>query len=200
MKIINKLNNYFFEFVRNNLEKSEEEIEVIRYGMQVIFFNIFKVIILFFTAYLLGVFKYTLIAFVSFGLIRTFSSGVHANSGIKCIIGNYVLFLGNVFVSLSFKLNKTSILILFLISLILIIRYAPADSAERPLVSKKLRKALKIKSCITAIGLLIVSIVLANSIYSNIITYAVLEEAFLVTPLAYFIFRKPYKNYEKVQI
>lgn len=200
LNIINGFYNSFFRYIKINLGKSEEDIEKIRYGLQVIFMNSFKIIILFVTAYFLGVFKYTLIAFISFGFIRTFSCGVHADSSIKCITCNFVIFLGNVLLSLNFSLNFISMVILFSISLILIIKYAPADTAERPLVSKKLRRTLKIKSCIAVLLLFLLSILLTDPIYRNILTYSALEEAFLITPLAYSFFRKPYKNYQNIEI
>ncbi|KOA20281.1 accessory regulator protein B [Clostridium homopropionicum DSM 5847] len=200
MNIINRFYNSFFSYIKINLGKSEEDIEKIRYGLQVIFMNIFKMIILFVTAYFLGLFKYTLISLLSFGFIRTFSCGVHADSSIKCITCNFIIFLGNVLLSLSFSLNFISMVILFSISLILIIKYAPADTAERPLVSKKLRRTLKIKSCIAVLLLFLLSILLTNPIYKNILVYSALQESFLITPLAYSILKKPYRNYENIEI
>lgn len=200
MNFIKEKNNSFFKFIKTNLDMCEEDVEKIEYGMQIIILNVFKIIILFVTAYFLKIFTYTLIAFISFGVLRTFSCGVHADSSIKCIIINYIVFLGNVFLSLKVSLNWTLIMVIFLISLVLVIKYAPADSAERPLVSKKLRKRLKLKSCIAILILCLLSILCSKSIYCNILTFSTLEEALLITPLAYFIFRKPYKNYERVQL
>ena len=195
-----KLNTLLMTFIKKNLNKTEEELEILEYGIQVVLITVYKLIILFVTAYVLKIFTYTLIAFVVFGLLRSFAAGVHASSSIKCIFVNYIVFLGNVFLSLNFKLNQTALIVLFLISLILIIKYSPADTAERPLVSKKLRKSLKLKSIIIVLLCFILCLFLTNPIYRNIITFAVLEEAFLITPLAYSIFRKPYNNYLDVQL
>ncbi|MDP4177186.1 MAG: accessory gene regulator B family protein [Bacillota bacterium] len=200
MGIINKISNLLIQFVKNNVDKTDEEIEKIKYGIQVIIMNIFKMFILFITAYFLRILIYTLIAFIAFGILRSFASGVHADSSMKCILLNYMVFLGNVYFSLSFSLNRVLITILFLISLILIINYAPADTAERPLISKELRKELKIKAIITLFIFGILSLLLSNSIYGKVITYSTFEEAFFITPLCYKIFGKPYRNYENIKL
>ena len=200
MNINEKLSNLFMEFIKKNLDKTEDELEILHYGTQVILISVYKLIILFVTSYFLKVFTYTLIAFIVFGILRSFANGVHADSSIKCIFLNYIVFLGNVYLSLHFTLNRTLIITLLLISLILIIKYAPADTAERPLVSKKLRKSLKLKSIAIVLISYSVSLLLSNSVYKNIIIYSILEESFLITPFAYFIFRKSYNNYENVQL
>ena len=195
MNINEKVNKLFMDFFRKNLDKTETELEILQYGIEIIIINFYKLIILFVTSYFLNVFTYTLVAFIVFGVLRSFANGVHSDSSLKCIIVNYIVFLGNVFLSLSFKINTNLIIILFLISLILVVRYSPADTAERPLVSKKLRKASKLKSIIVVLIFCFMCLLLPNSIYKNIITYSILEESFLITPLAYFIFKKPYNNF-----
>lgn len=199
LNFITKLSKSFFNFIRLNLDMSDEEIEKIQYGMQIIFMNMFKIVILFVPAFFLKVFSYTLIAFISFGFLRTFACGVHAHSSIVCIVINYVVFLGNVFLSLNFLFNPFLIAVLYLISLILVIKYAPADTAERPLISKKLRKALKVKASVLVIIMYILTILLKNPIYKNILAYSVLEEAIFITPLAYLIVGSTYNNYKNVQ-
>ncbi|WP_418219442.1 accessory gene regulator B family protein [Clostridium pasteurianum] len=76
--------------------------------------------------------------------------------------------------------------------------YAPADTAERPLISKKLRRSLKIKSIVVVVLLIIISIMLPHSVYVNIIIYSILEEAVLITPIIYILLGKSYKNYKNI--
>lgn len=186
-------------FVQASLDKSNIEMEQIKYGIQSILTNTFKMIILFITAYFLGIAKYTLIALVAFGILRSFASGIHATSSLKCIIANYIIFLGNVYLSIYFTLTKLNITVLFLISLVLITFYAPADTAARPLTSTKTRKKLKTLSIITTVLLYILAIILKNNIYVNIVTFSACIEAILITPLAYKIFNLPYRNYKKYE-
>jgi accessory gene regulator B len=200
MNIVEKISEKFVRYVKVNFNKNEEEIEIIKYGIQVILINFTKFIILFLTAYCFNIINYCLGAVLIFAILRTFAYGVHADSSLKCIIVNYMVFFGNVGLSLNYLLNTKIVLILFIISFLLIYKYAPADTAERPLLSKKLRKSLKIKASIIVLFLALISILLDKSVYRNIIAYSVLEESLLITPIAYKIFKKPYKNYESIQL
>lgn len=196
MNLSKNTSNMVVSFIKNNTSASEEDLIKIQYGVQIIIFNLFKGIILLCTAYLLGVFKYTLLAILFFGILRSFASGVHASSTIECIILNYIIFLGNVYLSINLSVNIVIKSIIFAISLILVLIYAPADTKERPLVSKSLRKSLKIKSTIVVMICYIVTLLIRNNIYGNLIMFAILEGSLVITPLVYKLLGKSYYNYK----
>lgn len=184
-------------FVKSTLDKTDTELEQIKYGIDSILANITKLIILFIAAYLLGIVKYTFMALISFGFVRAFASGIHAGSNLKCIITNFIIFFGNIYISLTLRLNLIFITLLFAVSLYLVILYAPSDTAAKPLTRKQVRSKLKIYSSISVVILYILAINLGNSTYAQIITFSVFIEALLITPIAYKIFKSPYRNYEK---
>lgn len=198
MVITKKLSNICLQFIKSNTSTSDEDAEKIYYGLQVIMMDISKSIILLGTAYFLGIFIYTLIAFLVFAILRGFASGVHANSTLQCIIVNYMLFIGNVYLSLYLPLNTAAQSIILLISLTLVFLYAPGDTEERPLVSKKLRKQLKFKSLLIVVIFSILIFIIKNRIYTNLITYGILEAALVITPIAYKLFGKKTNNYKDV--
>lgn len=198
MVITKKLSDICLKFIKNNTQISDEEAEKIYYGLQVIMLDISKSIILLGTAYFLGIFTYTLIAFLAFAILRSFASGAHANSTLQCIIANYILFMGNVYLSLYIHLNTAAQSIIFLISLTLVFLYAPGDTEERPLVSKKLRKQLKIKSLLIVIAFFISIFIIESQTYTNLITFGVLEAALVITPITYRFFGKKVNNYKNV--
>jgi len=199
MDISDFISKKLINFIKGTLNKTDMELEQIKYGIDSILANITKLIILFLAAYFLGIAKYSFIALISFGFIRAFASGIHATSSLKCIISNFVIFFSNVYLSLTLNLNKSYITILFLISLCLVILYAPADTAAKPLTNKVVRSKLKIYSSLAVIILYFISIYLKNNIYINLITFSVFIEALLITPITYKLFKSPYKNYEKFQ-
>ena len=198
MFITKKLSDICLQFIKNNTSLSDEETEKIYYGLQVIMLDISKSIILLGTAFFLGIIKYTLIAFLVFAILRSFASGVHANSTLQCIIVNYILFPGNVYLSLYLPLNTAAQSIIFLISLTLVFLYAPGDTEERPLVSKKLRKQLKLKSLLIVVIFFILIFIIESRIYTNLITYGILEAALVITPIIYRLFGKKANNYKNV--
>ena len=198
MTIVKKLSNNCLDFIKDNTSISEENLEKIHYGIQVILLTISKDILLFTTAYLLGILKYTIIAVIVFGILRTFASGVHANSTLQCIIYGYTFFLCNVYLSLNLSLNTILKSIIFAISLILIILYAPADTEERPLVSKKSRRILKIKSIIVVIVFYISTLLIKTDVYCNLITFSILEGSLVITPIVYKLLGKKHNNYKNI--
>lgn len=200
MIITDKIAKHTVSFLKNNMSISEEDLEKIDYGIKIIVSNIFKLIILFSTAYFLHITKYVLIALIAFATIRLFSSGIHANSTMQCIIMNYILFFGNVYLSIYFPMKTISKVIIFIISVILLFLYAPADTKKKPLVSKKLRKSLKIKSIITSTILFIISLIVKSPINSTIIVYSILESALVVTPASYKLLGQSYNNYLNVEL
>ncbi|AGK96013.1 accessory gene regulator B family protein [Clostridium pasteurianum] len=200
MDIVDKMSRICIKFVAKNLQKTEEELEKIKYGVHVILVNLVKLTILFLIASILGITTYTFIAVISFASIRIFASGVHAESNLNCTITNIILFLGNVYLSINILLDKTMIIVIITLSLILVFLYAPADTKARPLVSKKLRKKLRIYSIAITFLLGIIALTCKNNIFANLIIFSVLEESLLITPLIYYILNKTYKNYENINI
>lgn len=198
MIISKKLSIKCVDFIAHNTSTSEYDLEKIYYGIQVIIINLFKLVILLTTAYFLGIFKYTFIAFMVFATLRCFASGVHANSSLQCILCNYILFLGNVYLSINISYSLLVGTIVFTMSFISMLLYAPADTEDRPIISKKLRKGLKFKSIIVIVIFYAISLLIENGIYSNLILFAILEESLIITPLAYKLFRKNYNNYKNI--
>lgn len=199
MDISEFISKNLINLIKNSLDKTDIELEQIKYGIDSILANITKLIILFIAAYFLDIVKYTFITLISFGFVRAFASGIHATSSFKCIITNFILFFGNIYLSLSLNLNKVHITILFIISFCFVILYAPADTAAKPLTSIKVRTKLKFCSSFSVVILYFLSISLSHSIYASLITFSTFFEAILITPIIYKIFRSPYKNYENFQ-
>jgi accessory gene regulator B len=198
MTITKKLSNTFLQFIKNNTSTSKEDLEKIYYGIQVIMLTTSKSILLFTTAYLLGIFKYTFIAYIALTFIRCFASGIHLSSTLQCITLTFTLYFVNVYLSLNLSTNIIIQSTIFIISFILILLYAPADTEERPLVSKKLRRDLKIKSTVVLIILFIIILFIKNNVYANIITYSALEGSLLITPIVYKLFGRKYDNYKNI--
>lgn len=185
-------------YVNKYAKKDEKEFKEMRYGLFVLVVNITKISMLMLTAYFLGIFKYTMTYFLCFFIVRAFAFGVHTRKSITCTILSFIVFLGGTYLSLFLKLNNYNIIFIFIISYILLYKYAPADTEERPIINAKFRKELKIKSICCMTILLIAALILKNSIYKSIITLACFSEALFITPCIYIILGREYNNYERL--
>lgn len=180
--------NKVVDFVVKNTEEIDDiKIETIRYGIKVFMINVYKIPIIFITAYMLGIFKYAVISYICFGALRAFAGGIHADRGIGCIASSMTVLYSPVY--LSNYLNRSHNIILFTITFIIIILYAPSDTRKKPIKSKKLRSDLKAKSILTAITIFISSMFMPEKM-SVVMAAGIFMESLLVLPITYKIFRK----------
>lgn len=198
LNLITKITDSLALYVNKYAKKDEKEFKEMRYGLFVLVVNITKISMLMLTAYFLGIFKYTMTYFLCFFIVRAFAFGVHTRKSITCTILSFIVFLGGTYLSLFLKLNNYNIIFIFIISYILLYKYAPADTEDRPIINAKFRKELKIKSICCMTILLIAALILKNSIYKSIITLACFSEALFITPCIYIILGREYNNYERL--
>jgi accessory gene regulator B len=164
---------------------SDVKLAEINYGIAVFIANSYKMLLIFVLAIILNIFEYFLIAFVSFGALRTFASGVHAKREWTCLPVSTSIFLGITYLGININLNIYVISIIFALCFAAMLRYSPADTEERPLASRKLRRKLKIMSCITAIILYSIALYKLGTSASSIIAFAALIESILILPITY---------------
>ena len=188
--MIDKFCAYLTKKIRKEMpEVDDERAEVIMYGLQNIIGELPKGIIILIIAYILGIFKFTVISILIIAPYRCVSGGVHMKTHIGCIIytlllysgssllGKYIVLTGNVKIMLAIAI--------WIFCMIMIKLYAPADTEDVPIISPKIRKQKQILSYISfIIGLLIASLI-NNNIISNIIIFGYLMQTCMITRLAY---------------
>lgn len=184
----------FTQFLTNRIRKEmpdidDERAEVINYGLQILLGEIPKIFIMLGIAYLLGVFKLSLITFLILMPYRGASGGFHLKTHIGCIISTTAFYSGVAFLSKSIILNDITKYILAItvgvFGIIMIKLYAPADTEEVPIISKKVRKQKIILSYITFTIGLIIAVFIKNNIISNIIIFGYFIQTCMITRLAY---------------
>jgi accessory gene regulator B len=164
---------------------SEQKLAEINYGIAVFIANSYKMLLIFILAIFLNIFDYFLVAFVSFGALRTFASGVHAKREWTCLPASTMLFFGILYLGMTIELNIYVSSIIFVLCFAAVLRYAPADTEERPLASRKLRRKLKIMSCITVLILYAITLYNLGTSVSSIIVFSTLIESVLILPVTY---------------
>lgn len=191
----------FTQFLTNRIRKEmpdidDERAEVINYGLQVILGEIPKIFIMLAIAYILGVFKLTLLTFLILIPYRGASGGFHLKTHIGCIISTCTFYCGVALLAKNVMLNDIAkYIVCFLIGIfgiIMIKLYAPADTEEVPIISKKVRKQKQILSYIFFIVGLIISIFIKNNIISNVIILGYLMQTCMITRVAYKISNNKY--------
>ena len=182
----------------------DEKAEVIQYGLELIIGEVPKIILLFAVAIVLKIGWLVVFAYFSMFPYKIVAGGFHLKTNIGCTIGTLTIYYGNVLISkyitwTPIYTKYIVILIAFVFSMIMVSLYAPADTVNLPILTKKERKTKKVLSYIFATVTLIVSIIIKDNTLSNILLLNVIIESICISRVAYKITKNEYgyENYLK---
>lgn len=174
----------------------DEKAEVIMYGLQNIIGEIPKTFLLLLIAYLLGIFKETLIVCILLLPYKCASGGFHLKTHIGCIIGTTLFYCGTAvlakYVVLEELVKYIMVLCVWIFGIIMIKKYAPADTENVPILTKKERNKKRIISYITFSLGMILSCVIRDNMIINILIFGNLFQTLTITKLAYRLTKNKY--------
>lgn len=188
--MIDKICMFLTNKIRKKMpEIDDERAEVINYGLQNIIGEIPKFFILLGVAYILGVFRLTVITFLILIAYRGASGGFHMKTHVGCIITTCSFYCGIAviakYVVLSQNIKYLLILGLWIFGIIMIKLYAPADTENVPILRKKDRKKKQILSYISFTIGIVVALFISNSEIVNIIIFGYFIQTLMITKAAY---------------
>lgn len=195
--MIDKFCEYLTNKIKNEIPDVDEvRAEAIMYGLQLIIGELPKLFIMLVISAVFGIFLETLMAFFFILPYKVFSGGFHLKTHIGCFLGTVVFYCGNAVVSKGIELpsNLKICLILFnlIFGIIMISKYAPADTINVPILTKKERKIKKIFSYIFLIVNMLVAIIVSSKTISNILLFGTLVQTFSITRLVYWLTKNQY--------
>ena len=178
-------------------EINNERAEIIDYGLHLIIGELPKNFIILGIAYILGIFKLTLLTVILLLPYRAVSGGFHLKTHLGCIIGTTLIYCGiakiSCYIIFYNQILKYIItLSVWIFGVIMIHLYAPADTENVPILSQKERKNKKILSYIFLSIALIASCIIQNRIISNILLSSHIAQTICITKLAYKITKNKY--------
>ena len=183
----------------NNPNLSNKELDKMRYGLEGLYLNLTKIIVIFIISLIIGIFKETILLLLIFNGIRITSFGVHAKRSIDCLISSLILFLGFPLLCVHLIIPLFIKYILFLPLVILIGIFAPCDTEKRPLKDKKKRTIYKILSILISIIYMTLSILIKDNTLSNCFIFALVIQIIVMLPITYKLFGVSYNNYKKYE-
>ena len=195
--MVDKICTFLTNRIRREMpDIDDERAEVINYGIQIIFGEIPKIFIMLAVAFVLGIFKETLITFLVLIPYRGASGGFHAKTHIGCILSTCTMYCGVALLSKYIVITEVVkyiiIGIVWIFGIIMIKLYAPADTEDVPILALKTRKKKQILSYISfSIGLLL-AVVIKDNVISNILLFANFVQTLTITKLAYRLSKNKY--------
>ena len=140
--------------------------------------------------------KEVLFMFIVLIPYRGASGGFHLKTHLGCIIGTTVFYCGIVLLSQHIILGNMTKYVLIGISwifgMIMIKLYAPADTENVPILSKKDRKKKQMIAYIAFTIGLIGALLIQDNVFSNILLFGNLLQTLTITKLAYRLTKNKY--------
>lgn len=205
--MIDKFCSYLTSKIRKQMpEIDDERAEVILYGIQLIVGEIPKMLFMFALGILLGLWWQTLLAFFLILPYKVCSGGFHLKTHLGCFLCTNIVYCGNAFLSTIWSFSNDiskyiTIGATWIFGMMMISLYAPADTENLPILTKKERRTKKILSYIFLTVNIIVAIIIPNKIIANIIIIGTIIQTISITRIAYIITKNKYgyEEYRKEQ-
>lgn len=191
-----KFLNSSINLITTNKEYTNDEIAIIKYGLETIYLTLTKMIIIFTLAYFLKITKEVFLLLLTYNIIRSQAFGLHASKSIYCLISSILFFVGGAYICKYIIIPYKLMIILSLICNILLLLYAPADTHKKPLINKKRRQRFKLLSAIFGIIYTIIIIIFIDYPITNFLLIGMIEAVLMILPISYKIFNLPYNNYK----
>lgn len=205
--MIDKICEYLTNKIRKQIpEVDDEKAEIINYGIQLIVGEIPKIFLMFGLGIILGLWWQTLLAFFLLLPYKTVSGGFHMKTHIGCFLCTNLVYCGNAYISTIWNFPSEmskyiTILGVLILGIIMVSIYAPADTENLPILTKKERKTKKILSYVFLILSLAVAAFVPNTVISNLIIIGTFIQTLSITRIAYIITKNKYgyEEYLKAQ-
>lgn len=184
------------KLITDNKHYTDDQLEMIAYGLETIYLVITKSIIIFSLAYVLGIFKEVLILLIAYNVIRSQAFGIHASKSIYCLLSSIIFLVIGALICKYIVIPWYVMLIIAFGCDVCLLLYAPADTYKRPIINVKKRKRWKLLSFILGIIYTILIVVLKDYSIVNYLLLGMLEAVIMILPITYKIFNLPYNNYK----
>ncbi len=206
--MIDKFCEYLIQKIRKQMpEIDDERAEAILYGIQLIIGEIPKIFLMFALGIILGLWWQTLLAFFLILPYKACSGGFHLKTHLGCFICTNIVYCGNALISTIFNFPSEmykyiTAIAIWIFGVIMVSIYAPADTENLPILTKKERKIKKILSYIFLTINMIVVIFIKNNIIANILIFGTIIQTISITRIAYNITKNKYgyETYLKEQM
>lgn len=200
--MIDKFCTYITNKIRKQMpEIDDERAEIIFYGMQLIIGEIPKIFLMFGIGIILGLWWQTLLAFFLILPYKICSGGFHLKTHLGCFLCTNIVYCGNAFISTIWNfpneiVKNITITAIWILGIIMVSIYAPADTENLPILTKKERKTKKTLSYIFLSINMIVAMLISNTIISNLLIFGSLIQTISITKIAYILTKNKY-GYEE---
>lgn len=152
MSYVEKISLGIASKLGNKLNKNEEEVAVLNYGLFFMIHTTMAIIMTFIVGVVFNILLEIMLISITTSLLKRYSGGVHASTPNRCILSGLILSLIISFTSRYIASNVSNTYLIVFVSMIIIIssiviyKKCPVPSENKPLKKESTRKKLRIKS------------------------------------------------------
>lgn len=168
-----------------------EQAEHLAYGAEILIGSILKLSVLFFIAVMTDIVLEATVLLIVTGIVRTLSGGAHCSAYYRCMVTSLlILMMFGHAINISYpflSLLPVSVLIgIIALCICIYWRYAPQAPLNKPFMSRTKELTFRWYTLFTVVVFLIISIILGtSSLIAWTIAFALLWQAFTLTPLGH---------------
>ncbi|MDX9871251.1 MAG: accessory gene regulator B family protein [Clostridia bacterium] len=178
------------DYLAKELSFSEEKQQILAYSLDMLFLMIVGYIVLLLIGWLFGIPLAMISTLLSGDVLRKFSGGSHFSTPYRCLLATAVIYTSISWLSVEAfdRWNKEPalviiLIILCLISIFLVSRYAPVDSAAKPIVSPDFRKRLRMSSIMIVLLFSAVAVFMRESYIGLCIAGGITAQSITLLPI-----------------
>lgn len=187
--MLNELGEKVSDVVAVNVDNVDsQQKEIIAYTVTQLLGEFIKIGLMALIACIFDIWTLLLISIFSTAIYRIPSGGVHCKGHVSCFIVSSLFFFGNVFLAkfIRWEYLDYVYLLIFLFNLPVICFFAPADTEMKPIISKKLRRRLKILSFLgMSVTIFIGRFFITDITIRNIFIFGTLIQSIAMLPFVY---------------
>jgi len=158
-------------FLTSRTGQNDETEAVLTYAIEILAITVINIVLTLGLGWLFGVFFGTLAALLTAVLVRHTAGGAHSSSPIRCAIITMIVFpvlalLAKQLAGFNPFITNILCILMVLISLLLIWRFAPVENEAAPIISPQRRRALRTFSFLAFIIVFICILLIKQSVQS----------------------------------
>lgn len=166
---------------KNNVTEIQEM--AIRYGIELYFDSLIKILVLILIGAICGRFIETVVVISCFCLLRGEAGGIHMQTSIGCFLSMCSMTIVSVVgAEIIPELSVYTVIFVFLLSLILIYCYAPYATSNNPISDETIRAHKKIKAIIITMVYMIIALLVQENRLRALILIPVIIEIITILP------------------
>jgi accessory gene regulator B len=193
---IHALARYLAGKVNAYAHKDDAGLQKIVFGAEIFIINISKLIIIYALALILGTVWQTIIVHAAYMITKRYSFGLHALNSTVCTAVSCFMFVLTPLLLNELGMGNAAAALVFSAIIIILYRFAPADTKAWPLVGEKRREIMKRKAVLCGTALMVTAMLVPNGSVKLLLAMGAAYQCLAVLPLTYKILKRSVKNYE----